>query len=385
MSNQKNSQDRVRKGGYGNYMKILHIASLHDIVTSGVGIVVPQHIRAQEKYADVALMNIFGLRIPNIDNQVSYSLEYIDKIFESNHLIPDIVVFHEVYHIEFCQIASRLCRKKIPYIIIPHGCMAKNAQKHKRLKKVIGNLLLFNRFLKNAVAVQFLTSGEMNNSILPSGTDKFVGTNGVFLPQICKNTFSSDRRNGIYIGRLDPQIKGIDMLTQSIDKKREVLEQSNFHLNMFGPDVLSFHSKVKELILQSDISSFVFLSEAISGEDKKNALLSADIFIQTSRTEGMPMGILEALSYGLPCLVTRGTNLGEIIEQYDAGWVAETTVESIAEKLEQAIMERKKWEIKSKNARRLVEENFAWDKVAKETLENYRQLIMVDKDVKDTV
>lgn len=361
-----------------NRMKILHIASLHNIVTNGVGIAVPQHIRAQEKYADVALINIFGLEIPNIAKQIAYSQKSIEKILEVNNFRPDIVVFHEVYHIEFCQIATWLYHRKIPYIIVPHGSMARNAQNKKRLKKIIGNVFLFNRFFRNAAAVQFLTSGERENSIIPSNTDSFIGTNGVFLPQKRKTDFSEDRAKGIYIGRLEPYIKGIDLLIKGIDQKRVILQKSGFHLNMYGPDILSFHTQVKELISQSNISSFVSVNERISGEEKENALLSADIFIQTSRTEGMPMGILEALSYGLPCLVTRGTNLGEIIELYDAGWVAEITTESVAEKLEQAIMERNKWEMKSRNARRLVEENFAWDKVEESTIKEYMDIVQAE-------
>lgn len=43
-------------------------------------------------------------------------------------------------------------------------------------------------------------------------------------------------------------------------------------------------------------------------------LLQTDLFIQTSRHEGMPMGLLEALSIGVPCLVTVGTSLGHIIK-----------------------------------------------------------------------
>lgn len=88
------------------------------------------------------------------------------------------------------------------------------------------------------------------------------------------------------------------------------------------------------------------------------------------------MGILEALSYGVPCLVTKGTNLGEIIEKYDAGWVAETTAESIADKLEQAVSEKDKWKMKSRNARKLIEDNFEWGKVAAYAIEKYIQIIV---------
>ena len=141
-------------------MKILHIASLHNLVSSGVGVVVPQHIRAQQEYADVALINIFGLEIPNIKKQIIYSQNSIDVILNENNFEPDIVVFHEVYHIEFCKIAKLLCKRKIPYIVVPHGCMTHNAQKKKRIKKIIAKKLFFNKFIKDAVALQCLSENE---------------------------------------------------------------------------------------------------------------------------------------------------------------------------------------------------------------------------------
>jgi glycosyltransferase involved in cell wall biosynthesis len=89
----------------------------------------------------------------------------------------------------------------------------------------------------------------------------------------------------------------------------------------------------------------------------------------------MPMGILEAMSYGLPCLVTRGTSLGELIEKYDAGWVCETNSESIANCIMRCIQEKELFKIKGQNVRRLIKENFTWEKVARETIDKYKELI----------
>ena len=87
------------------------------------------------------------------------------------------------------------------------------------------------------------------------------------------------------------------------------------------------------------------------------------------------MGILEALSYGSPCLITKGTNLGEAVETVDAGWMAETDAQSIAEQLEKAVLKRNSWQRKGQNAIAFIESNFAWNVVAAETVEKYKQLI----------
>ena len=47
----------------------------------------------------------------------------------------------------------------------------------------------------------------------------------------------------------------------------------------------------------------------VYGDNKVKVLLDTDIFILTSRYEGMPMGVLEAWSYGIPCILSDGTNM----------------------------------------------------------------------------
>ena len=87
------------------------------------------------------------------------------------------------------------------------------------------------------------------------------------------------------------------------------------------------------------------------------------------------MGILEAMSYGVPCLVTRGTYLKDFVDKYDAGWSCETTADAIADTIERAVLERQLLDEKSKNAIIAVKENFDPEIIAKETLENYRKFI----------
>ena len=111
--------------------------------------------------------------------------------------------------------------------------------------------------------------------------------------------------------------------------------------------------------------------------EKKQILQQADIFMQTSRTEGMSMGLLEALSYGKPCLVTEGTNLDMLIEEYDAGWGIATNANAIANAFEQMIFEREKWNEKSKNAKKLVETEFAWEIVSKNAIKKYKELCKI--------
>lgn len=77
------------------------------------------------------------------------------------------------------------------------------------------------------------------------------------------------------------------------------------------------------------------------------------------------MGLIEALAYGLPCLVTPGTNMLEEVKYADAGWGCEGNVESIKEALLNAVADKESYEIKSQHAKELAS-RYNWDKLAKD-------------------
>lgn len=88
------------------------------------------------------------------------------------------------------------------------------------------------------------------------------------------------------------------------------------------------------------------------------------------------MGILEALSYGIPCLITEGAVLGEYINNYNAGWVSKTDSENASALIKKAISEKNDWQEKSNGARKLIRENFTWNMIAKETINEYKKLLL---------
>ena len=158
------------------------------------------------------------------------------------------------------------------------------------------------------------------------------------------------------------------------------MRNKGIKINIYGPDnIVEWYNGLNNDIQLRNLEDLLFLHHAVTGEQKVIVLMRADYFIQTSRNEGMPMGILEALSYGVPCIITEGTSLGDIVRKYDAGWVAETSVESIAQTIELAIDENDSLMDKSYNARRLVKDNFSWDIITSNAIEYYKQIVNANK------
>lgn len=359
-------------------MVILHIAHIEDNACNGVCIVVPQHVKVQQRYEIVGLMNISGYKFKNLQNQIDFIQPFSLSVLPEPFDRPDLVVFHELYRPEYLKIGKELRKRNVPYIILPHGGMTKTAQKKKWLKKKVANFLLFNRFIKHAKAIQCLSPTERDN--IKFHKNKFIGTNGVIVPDIKKENFSKKGLKFIYIGRLEVIIKGLDLLIEAISRIADFMRQSNSKLFIYGPDYKGRYAQVQKLISKNEVADIVCLNTAIFGERKEEELLDSDIFIQTSRTEGAPTGIIEALSYGLPCIVTKGTTFADFVNNSEAGWGCNTDVDSIADAITNSIKEREMLPEKSINAINAIKENYTWDKVVIDALTAYKNIVGIKND-----
>lgn len=355
---------------------ILHISSISNNKCNGVCTAVPQHIIAQSKYANVGSINVKKEHIDSFDDnmQLKYNNRFNIKDVKEPFNKPDLVVFHECYQFEYIKISKNLKKNSIPYIIVPHGSLRNEAQQKKKIKKVLGNIVFFNKFIRNSIGIQCLAQNEYNNTNFEN-EKKFIETNGVNIPLKRKESFNNEKIKFTYIGRLEVHVKGIDLMIKAIKQKADLMRSHNCTLDIYGPDIYGRYKKVEELIKHNNVEDIVNLHHEITEKEKEETLLNTDVFIQTSRHEGMPLGILESLSYGIPCIVTEGTNLGTEIKKYNAGWFAENTSESIAQKIYEAINDKNKYYEYGNNAIKLIKDAYNWDKIGKETVDRYRQMI----------
>lgn len=350
-------------------MVILHIANIDTSVIGGVQYAVPAMIKAQSKYADVCLLNTHGDMINGIQSY-KYNYEFdIDKLPEPFNN-PDIVIFHELYRFEYISIHRKLVKHGIPYVIIPHGCLSIKAQQKKRVKKIVANTLFFNKFIKNARLIHYLSNNEQDMSAFKKIPSIVIG-NGVSIPRNKKSSFSRSDIRFVYIGRLEMHIKGLDILLTAIKKCEHLLRQYGAVFEIYGPDYNGSHDNISKFINELNLNDLVRLDREKFGIDKERILLDASCFVQTSRTEGLPLGPLEALSYGLPCIVTKGVGLGDIIETYGAGYHSENTYEGISKAIELFIHNFNNVENMSQSAIRLIEDNFDIDYVMKKFIDEY--------------
>ncbi len=288
---------------------------------------------------------------------------------------PDLVVFHSTYIPAHAKLAAWCHKRAIPYIICPHGGMTHRAQAIKRLKKIGGNILFFNRMVRHAAALHFLTAGEAQAS-QKWQKPYFIVPNGVELPDKAHFQPPPDSKLCfVFIGRLDIFIKGLDLLIEACHAVKTTLAAHNVTIALFGPDSAGDRPELEQLISRYQLEPLVHLGGAVHGNEKSAILSSADLFIHTSRFEGHPIAVLEALSFGVPCLLTPGTNMAQIVCDAGAGWQAEPTAAGIAQTLTAILDSWQKLKDKRLNARRLIEEEYTWERIAQQVLRAHIQIL----------
>ena len=343
-------------------MVILHIACLDEIL-GGVNTVVPQHVSEEGKLATTFLYNVY--------KRSREELSGFDLLTAVNGQKPDIIIFHEVYRPPFIGLYKKALALGIPYVIIPHGSLTQESQHKKYIKKKTANILLFNRFIRGAAAVQCLSQNEFDHTRVP--VEKFISTNGVRIDRI-KQSFRTEKLRFLYVGRLEIAIKGIDLMLNAVKLTEHEMLESKSRLDIYGPDDIGSHEQITAMIRALGLENIVTLHGPVVGAEKADVMTGADVFIQTSRTEGMSVGLLEALAAGLPVIATEGTGMKELIDRYNAGYSAACSAESIARMIAAAVREPEALPQKGEGARRLIAENFSWDIIAPECVERYRRL-----------
>lgn len=363
-------------------MNILYISALEGGKYTGPIYSVPAQIKSQSVVDNIYWINLTKINSDNISardlyhqaNDIKLNIDDLPEPFNQ----PDLVVFEEFFKILNCLFARKMKKLGIPYIVVPRSQMTKQYMAHKPFKKQVASALMFKRFAKDAAGVQFLTENEKEDSKDYYDGKSIVIPNGIVMPNehYCDNKNRSGAYIGTFIGRYSIYQKGLDLLLDAIASRKEEMAQKHVFIELYGPDDrTSFPEKVNSLVKDKELAEFVSVKGPVFDQEKKRVLTGSDFFIHTSRFEGLPMAVLDALSYGVPCLVTEGSNMKEPIEQNHAGWGADTNVGSIVEALDsmlQDIDQPEKMKTLSRNARDLADK-YSWNNIAKTTHNEYAE------------
>jgi poly(glycerol-phosphate) alpha-glucosyltransferase len=203
-----------------------------------------------------------------------------------------------------------------PYLVSPHGMLDPWAVSHAAWKKRLVGWWFEDAHLARAACLHALTRAEarairaygLSNPIcvVPHGVDLPNATMPAGPPWA--GEADKDRKILLFLGRLHPK-KGLENLLAAWRDVRSAAGARDWMLVIAGWDQGGHARQLERMAEEHGTGDTLRFVGPRFGDDKAASFACADAFVLPSLSEGLPVAVLEAWSYGLPVLMTGACNL----------------------------------------------------------------------------
>jgi glycosyltransferase involved in cell wall biosynthesis len=325
-------------------------------------------------------------RFRNISNYVAFH----HRIFLTPGMIPaiknnikkfDIVHLNDFRTLQNLLVHYYAQQKGIPYVLQARGSLVNviTKQRLKQLFDIVAGYKLL-REASRLIALALLEveyykkmgASEKKIDIVPNGIDLAQYENlpkrGSFKQ---KHGLSEKNQVILFLGRVH-QRKGIDLLISAFAGLTK--EFNNARLVIAGPDD-GYLPTLKSLTRQLGLDDRVLFVGGLYGEDKLAAYVDADVYALTSSNEVFGVTILEAMSCGIPVVVSDDCGIADIIKN-KAGLVSPYQKEPLTQALRTLLTDEKLRQRFSRNGKALVRERFSWTNIAEQMEQVYQKVLV---------
>lgn len=253
---------------------------------------------------------------------------------------------------------------KCPRILTPNGGYSPAQIRYRSFfRKQVVFFLYERRMLERALFVHVLSQNEAKQlALVAPSARSVIAPNGFDSSKAFNRSYQceGDEIRLLYIGRVALMHKGLDLLIEALS---EVSPAIDWQLDVIGPFETGAREVLEGILERSpSASKRVSFHGPLYGDGKSEFINRADLFVHTSRYEGMPFSVIEAMSSGLPVLITPGTNMVDLVEKSEVGWVISERV--LPEELEKVLVTTcEELEKRGRSAQRLVVDELNWSKI----------------------
>ena len=215
--------------------------------------------------------------------------------------------------------------------------------------------------LSEGVQKYFLDTYGRKTVFIPNGVNRPILRN----PQLIKERFGLEKDDYIlFLGRLVPE-KGITYLIEAFknvktDKKLVIAGGSS--------NTEAFMQELKEL---AEGDERIVFTGFVQGQMLEELYSNAYVYTLPSDLEGMPLSLLEAMSYGNCCLTSDIAECAEVVED-KAILFKKSDIPDLQEKLQHACDNPDAVKKQKNGAADFICQKYNWDDVVKQTLELYQ-------------
>lgn len=180
----------------------------------------------------------------------------------------------------------------------------------------------------------------------------------------------------LFVGTIQPRknlIRLIEAFETIKSRRNEALPRSYHSLKLIIAGSKGWlANKTFEKAKKSKFSEDIIFKGKVSDEDLAELYQNALMFVLPSLYEGFGLPVLEAMSYGVPCIVSDNSSLTEIVDDH-ALLVNANSSDDIAQKISMFLNNDF---LRKDFAQRSLEniKEFSWEKAGKETLEVFESV-----------
>lgn len=168
----------------------------------------------------------------------------------------------------------------------------------------------------------------------------------------------------LFLGRLVPE-KGIKYLIEAF---KQVDTDKEFVIAGGSSDTSEFENEIKELAKED---KRILFTGFVQGQELEELYSNAYVYVLPSDLEGMPLSLLEAMSYGNCCLVSDIPECVDVVED-KALIFQKSDVNSLYTKLVDICCNSSKVKSFKCTAEEFVCNKYSWNKIVKDTCCLYR-------------
>jgi glycosyltransferase involved in cell wall biosynthesis len=278
---------------------------------------------------------------------------------------------YDVWHIHLARdlitlpAAAMLRFLRIPFLVQCHGMIDESK---KLLSKPL-DAALTRRILRSATAVLTLTPREETDLQLVAGTKLATDRipNGV--PDAVRERVpASGVREVLFLARLQARKRPQHFVRAAIALAAQFPE---VRFTLVGPDE-GEGKEVEALISGSGVEEQITWVGSLQPAQTLDRMMESTLYVLPSVDEPFPMSVLEALSIGLPVIITDSCGLATYVRDADAGLVVDANLESLTNAIESLLRNPTRAVEMGANGRDLVLSSFSMDTVASILMGHYR-------------
>lgn len=244
----------------------------------------------------------------------------------------DVIHVHGLLN-PISSLAARACISSGHKVVIrPFGTLSRYTFSHRRrLLKKSYFALLDRHSIKRAHALHFTTDAERDEA----------GWHGVsfderahVVPPPCEisgalhHTALSNPLRAVYLSRINP-VKNVELLLEAWAIVRRSLPGAE--LVIAGSGHPAYMETIRDRAEKLGVRGSVQFPGFLEGHAKSELLQSGRFFVLPSHHENFGMAVLEALSAGLPVIITREVQLAAFVQQNNLGIVVESRAQAVAD------------------------------------------------------